>query len=101
MIHITPPDNCPVCPVAAQHDIDSHPQFILNGSAWSYHGQKYHVHDFVNFVATAGPCQAGQIVSFEQGGRRDDEPIAVVNLLGRMDSVQRNRPRDYVKDEVR
>jgi hypothetical protein len=92
-----PPLNCPVCPIVAQFDLDSHPQDVQNG--YAYRGHEYHVYDFIHYVAVDGPCKTGQIISFESSGRRSI-PHAVINLLGCMDQIKNNRPRDYIKDEV-
>jgi hypothetical protein len=92
---------CPACEVINQLDLDSHPQLEKTGNGYAYRGQIYHVHDFIHFIAEKGPCATGQIVAFEKGSGVKAEVFAAVNLLGRMDNIQHNRPRDYIKDEVR
>ena len=83
--------------MVAQFDLDSHVQELGNG--YAYRGYRYHLHDFIHFIALDGPCHAGQIIAFQPRGRRDI-PHALVNLLGRMNDIRDNRPRDYIKDEV-
>ena len=91
-----PPDNCSVCLLQEQRNLDEVSMVLQGGVAW--HGNSYHVHDFVMLKADKGPCHIGQIKSINVPDR---VPSTIsVRLLGRICTMEA-RPEDVDKDEVR
>lgn len=91
-----PPDNCPVCEVAAKFDKGLQPEKIHLGVRW--HGVEYHLDDCVLIKADEGTCHIGQIRRFIHGRERHGVKV-VVRLFGRTDKIG-SRPDTTLKDEV-
>lgn len=76
----------------------------LGTAGISWHGNKYHCHDFVKIKAEAqgekapGPCRLGQIQSISVTSGAD--ATLTVKLLGRT-AMLAILPSDQVKEEVR
>lgn len=92
-----PPDNCSVCLLQEQRNLDEVPSILPSGKGVTWHGGCYHVHDFILLKADKGPCQVGQIRSIDVPNRK---PATItVRLLGRISQMER-RPDNVDKDEV-
>lgn len=95
-----PPDNCPVCLLDLQKDQESYGSKIPAGVA--YHGNTFHLYDFVLIRADIGPCHIGHIVDilFPAKAHRNESPTIRARVLGRIGSLLGILPRNVVKDEV-
>ncbi len=99
MTDASPPDNCPSCLKAAQHNQDS--ALTELGDGFALRGYTYHVLDFVLIKTESGPCDIGQIVelSFAHSARGDN--TVTVIALGRISDIIDVCPSEFIKDEVR
>ncbi|KAH7886266.1 S-adenosyl-L-methionine-dependent methyltransferase [Phlebopus sp. FC_14] len=89
-----PPDNCHVCELSHEFEEHLHVRKLLGGGV-AWHGNNYHLNDFVLIKADEGPCHVGQLINLPLD---DDQTEIMVKLFGRVDKLG-NRPVTTLKDE--